>query len=140
VARDASRVLSTPMGGGVTRRPKGGFQRHCACVEVLLHGVFRLVRCLDELIEVLFHTRILGTGHRQLLGRTARQEDGLWPSATQTPDVVGSDLKGPHLVDREQELPSVKTRMKAVEGPSVMDQLFGVCQNLDAYRSSPWLP
>jgi len=107
------------MGGGITRRPKGGSQRHCACVELLLHGVFRLVRCLYELIEILLYARLLRKGHRQLLGRTARQEDGLRSSPTQTPKVVVGDLKGPHLVDQEQERPIVKTRMEVVEGPSV---------------------
>jgi len=129
-ARDTRRAFSTPMGGGISRRPKRGSQSHGSCVELLLYGVFRLVRCLDELIKVLLHARLLGNGHRQLLGRTARQEDGLRPSPTQTPEVVGGDLKGPHPVDREQERPSVKTRMKVMEGPSVTDQLVGVRQTL----------
>ena len=86
-------------------------QRQCASVKLLLHGVFCLVRCLDERIEVLLHARLLGKGHRQLRGRTALQEDGLRPSPTQTPEVVGGDLKGPHLIVGEQEGPSVKTRV-----------------------------
>jgi len=102
------------MGGSITRRPKRGGQRHSALVELLLYGVFRLVRYLDEFIKVLLHTRLLGEGNRQLLGHTAPQEDGLCPSATQTPEVVGSHLEGPHLVDREQERPSVKTRVEVV--------------------------
>ena len=118
------------MGGGITRRPKGGSQRQCASVELLLHGVFRLANCLDELIEVLLHTCLLGKRHRQLLGRTARQEDGLRPSPTQKPEVVGGDLECPHLMDWEQEGPSVKTRVEVVQRASVTDQLVGIGQNL----------
>ena len=94
-ARDASRVLSAPMGGSITRRPKGGSQRQCASVEFLLHGVFRRASCLDELLEVVLHARLLGKRHRKLRGRTARQEDGLRPGPTQPPKVVGGHLNVP---------------------------------------------
>jgi len=92
--------------------------------------VFRLVRCLDDIIEVLLHARLLGKGYRQLRGRTARQEDGLRPSPTQTPEFVGGDLELPHLLDGEQEDPSVKTPVKVMERASVTDQLVGIGQNL----------
>jgi len=72
-ARDTSRVLRTPMGGGITGRPKRGGQSHGARVEALLHDVFRLVRYLEVFIKVLLHTRLLGEENRQLLGHTARQ-------------------------------------------------------------------
>jgi len=91
--------------------------------------MFRLSGCLNELLEVVPHARLLGKRHRQLRGRMARQEDGLREIPTQTPEVVGGDLESPHLVDREQEHPSVKTRVQVVEGPSVTGQLVGVCQN-----------
>jgi len=99
-------------------------------VKLLLHSVFGLVRCLDELIEVLLPARLLGTGHRHLRDRTVRQEDSLRQGPTQTLEVVGGDLKGPHLKDGEQEGPSVKTRVKVKERASVTDQLVCKGQNL----------
>jgi len=118
------------MGGSITRRLKRGSQRHGARVKILLHGVVRLLRHLDELIEVLLHARLLGKRNLQLLGHTVRQEDGLWPSLVLTLKVVGRHLKYPHLVDGEQERPHVKTRMGVVERPSVTDQLVGIRQDL----------
>ena len=59
-AGDASRILGVPMAGSITRRQRRGGQRHGARVELLLHCVFRLLRHLDELIEVLLHARFLG--------------------------------------------------------------------------------
>ena len=80
--------------------------------------------------EVLLRARLLGKGHRQLLSHSERQDDGLWQRTTQTPKAVGGYLEGPHLVDREQERPSVKTRVEVVERPSVTYQLVGVRQDL----------
>jgi len=57
-ARHTSRVLSTPMGGSITQRSKRGGQRHGAGVELLLHGVLRLVKYVNELVEVLLHARL----------------------------------------------------------------------------------
>jgi len=59
---------------GVTRRPNWECQRHGASVELPLHGVFRLLRSLYELLEVPLHARLLGKEDRQLLGHTARYE------------------------------------------------------------------
>jgi len=92
--------------------------------------VFRLVHCLDELIKVFLHACLLSKRHRHLCGRTARQADGLRPSPTQPPEDVGGYLKCPHLVDREQEDPSVKTRVEVVERTTVTDQLVGIGQDL----------
>jgi len=119
------------MGGGITWRPKRGGHRHGARVELLLHGVFRLVRYLDELIEVLLHARLVGKGNIHILGHTARREDGLWPTAAQTSEAVGSHLEGPLLEDWEQERPCVKTRVEVVERPSVTDQLVGIRQDFE---------
>jgi len=118
------------MGGGITPCPKRGSQRHGARVELLFLGVVHLVRYLDELIEVLLHARLLGKGYRQLRSRKERQENGLWPSTTQTPEVVGGHLEGPHLEDREQQRPIVKTRVKFMERPSITDRLAGIRQGL----------
>jgi len=61
-AGDARRILSTPMGRRVTRRPKRGGQLHVPSVELLLYGVFRLMMNMDKLLEELLHTSLLSEG------------------------------------------------------------------------------
>jgi len=122
--------MSMPIGEGSSRRPKREGKRHGTRVKLLFHDVFSLVRCLDEIIAVLLHARFLGKGSQHLLGHTARQEDDLRPSRTKTPEVVGSKIKCPHLVDRKQERPREKSRVKVLQRPSFTEQLDGMRQDL----------
>jgi len=83
------------MGGGTTRHPKGGSKRQCAGVKRLLHGVFHLVSCLDELIDLLLHARLLGKGHDNSVAERRDRKTASGQARRRRPKLLAATSKVP---------------------------------------------